>query len=59
MINFKKIDFSSPAVQQRSMALTIFFFVILVIILVIVTPLISKAIDLNDTKTNLVFKLED
>ncbi len=58
MINFKKIDFSSPAVQQRSMALTIFFFVILVIILVIVTPLISKAIDLNDTKTNLVFKLQ-
>ncbi len=58
MNNFKKIDFSSPEIQQRSMALGILFLLILIIFLVIIMPLIGKAMELHDTKNDLVFKLQ-
>lgn len=58
MNKLKQIDFSSPAVQQRILAVGILVVVVLLFVLLIVTPLISKALDLNESKSSLVFKLQ-
>lgn len=58
MNKFKQIDFSSPAVQQRLLAVGILFLVVILFVLLIITPLVSKALELNETKSNLVFKLQ-
>ncbi len=58
MNNFKKIDFSSPEIQQRSIALGILFSLIIIIFLVIIMPLMSEAMELHNTKNDLVFKLQ-
>ena len=58
MNNFKKIDLSSPEIQQRSIALGILFSLIIIIFLVIIMPLMSEAMELHNTKNDLVFKLQ-
>jgi len=58
MNKLKQIDFSSPAVQQRLLAVGILVVVVLLFVLLIITPLVSKALELNETKSNLVFKLQ-
>ena len=58
MNKLKQIDFSSPAVQQRLLAVGILLLVVILFVLLIITPLVSKALELNETKSNLVFKLQ-
>jgi len=55
---FKQIDFSSPAIQSRILAVSILIGMVLIFVLLIIGPLISKAIDLNESKNNLVSKLQ-
>ncbi len=58
MSSFKKIDFSSQEAQQQLIAIGLLIAVVLLMMLLIVFPLINKAIDLNEAKDNLVFKLQ-
>ncbi|MCX7085767.1 MAG: type II secretion system protein GspM [Methylococcales bacterium] len=58
MNKLKQIDFSSPAIQQRLLAVGILLLVVILFVLLIITPLVSKALELNETKSNLVFKLQ-
>lgn len=58
MSKFKQIDFSSPAIQSRILAVSILIGMVLIFVLLIIGPLISKAIDLNESKNNLVSKLQ-
>ena len=58
MSSFKKIDFSSQEAQQQLIAIGLLIAVFLLMMLLIVFPLINKAIDLNEAKDNLVFKLQ-
>jgi len=47
----------TPELQQRWIAVGLLIAVILVIILVIIIPLVSKGMELHETKNTLVFKL--
>ena len=58
MSKFKQIDFSSPAIQSRILAVSILIGMVLIFVLLIIGPLISKAIVLNESKNNLVSKLQ-
>ena len=53
MNKLKQIDFSSPAIQQRLLAVGILLLVVILFVLLIITPLVSKALELNETKSNL------
>jgi general secretion pathway protein M len=54
----KKLNMRSPALQQRWIAVGLLIAVILVIILVIFAPLVSKGMELYETKNSLVFRLQ-
>ena len=58
MNNFKQIDFSAPEIKQRLLALGLLIAVVFLFILLFIVPLISKAFELNEIKSNLVFKLQ-
>ena len=48
----------SPAMQQRWIAVGLLVAVVLVIILLIIAPVVSKGMELQEAKNNLVFKLQ-
>ena len=54
----KKPDVLSPELQQRWLAVGLLIAVVLVIILVLIVPLVSKGMELHETKNNLVFRLQ-
>ena len=54
----KKRDLLTPALQQRWIAVGLLIAVVLVIILVVLVPVVSKGMELNETKNNLVFRLQ-
>jgi len=54
----KKRDLLAPALQQRWIALALLIAAVLVIILVLILPVLSKGMELNETKNNLVFRLQ-
>ncbi|MDD1628681.1 MAG: type II secretion system protein GspM [Methylococcaceae bacterium] len=54
----KKRDMRSPELQQRLIAVGLLIAVVLVIILVVIVPVVSKGIELLETKNNLVFRLQ-
>jgi general secretion pathway protein M len=54
----KKRDVRAPALRQRWIAVGLLIAVVLVIILVVIVPLVSKGMELHDTKNNLVFRLQ-
>jgi len=54
----KKFDIFAPALQQRWIAVGLLISVVLVIILVLIVPVVSKEMELNETKNNLVFRLQ-
>jgi general secretion pathway protein M len=54
----KKRDLLTPALQQRWIALALLIAAVLVIILVLILPVLSKGMELNETKNNLVFRLQ-
>jgi general secretion pathway protein M len=47
----------APELQQRWIAVGLLIAVILIIILVVIVPLVSKGMELHETKNNLVFRL--
>jgi general secretion pathway protein M len=51
-------DLLAPALQQRWIALALLIAAVLVIILVLILPVLSKGMELNETKNNLVFRLQ-
>jgi len=53
-----KRDMLAPAQQQRWIAVGLLIAVVLVIILVVIVPLVSKGMELHETKNNLVFRLQ-
>lgn len=58
MNKFKNIDFSCPKIKQRLLAVGLLVFMVLLFFLIIILPLINKAFELNEYKTNLVIKLQ-
>jgi len=54
----KKHDGRVPVLQQRWLALGLLIAVVLVIILVVIVPVVNKKMELNETKNNLVFRLQ-
>lgn len=48
----------APELQQRWIAIGLLITVVLVIILLIIVPLVSKEMELNEAKNNLVFRLQ-
>jgi general secretion pathway protein M len=54
----KKRDMRSPELQQRLIAVGLLIAVVLVIILVVIVPVVSKGMELHETKNNLVFRLQ-
>ena len=58
MNKFKNIDFSSQAVKQRLLAVGLLIFTLLLFVLLVIVPLVSKAFELNEIKSNLVIKLQ-
>jgi general secretion pathway protein M len=54
----KKRDLLAPALQQRWIALALLIAAVLVIILALILPVLSKGMELNETKNNLVFRLQ-
>ena len=54
----KKFDIFAPELQQRWIAVGLLIAVVLVIILVLIVPVVSKEMELNETKNNLVFRLQ-
>ena len=54
----KKRDMFDPALQQRWVAVGLLLAVVLVIILVVIVPVVSKGIELHETKNDLVFRLQ-
>jgi general secretion pathway protein M len=53
----KKRDMRAPELQQRWIAVGLLIAVVLVIILVVIVPVVSKGMELHETKNNLVFRL--
>jgi general secretion pathway protein M len=58
VIKTKKRDVHSPEFQQRWLAVGLLITVILVIVLIVIIPLVSKGMELRETKNNLVFRLQ-
>ncbi len=58
MSKVKKLSMPTPELQQRWIAVGLLIAVILIIILVIIVPLVSKGMELHETKNTLVFKLQ-
>ena len=54
----KKRSMLTPALTQRWIALGILIALVLVIILVVVVPVISKGMELYETKNNLILRLQ-
>jgi general secretion pathway protein M len=54
----KKYDIRTPVLQQRWLALGLLIVVVLVIILVVIVPVVNKKMELNETKNNLVFRVQ-
>ena len=54
----KKRPMLTPALQQRWIAVGLLIAVVLVIVLVVIVPVVSKGIELHETKNNLVFRLQ-
>jgi general secretion pathway protein M len=54
----KKRLMLTPALQQRWIAVGLLIAVVLVIVLVVIVPVVSKGIELHETKNNLVFRLQ-
>lgn len=54
----KKRDLRAPALEQRWIALGLFIVVVVLVVLVVIVPLINKSMELHETKSNLVFKLQ-
>jgi general secretion pathway protein M len=53
----KKRAMRAPELQQRWIAVGLLIAVVLVIILVVIVPVVSKGMELHETKNNLVFRL--
>jgi general secretion pathway protein M len=53
----KKRDGLSPALHQRWIAVGLLAIVLLAVILAIIVPVVSKEMELRETKNNLVFRL--
>ena len=58
MSKAKKPDLRTPALSQRWLAVGLLIAVVLVIILVVIVPVVNKAMELQDAKDNLVFRLQ-
>ena len=58
MNKFRNIDFSSQTVKQRLLAVGLLILTLLLFVLLVIVPLISKAFELNEIKSNLVIKLQ-
>jgi general secretion pathway protein M len=58
MSKAKKPDLRTPALSSRWLAVGLLIAVILVIILVVIVPVVNKAMELNDAKNNLIFRLQ-
>ena len=54
----KNRDMRALALQQRWLAVGLLIAVVMVIILIIIVPLVSKGMELHETKNNLVFRLQ-
>jgi general secretion pathway protein M len=54
----KKRAMLAPELQQRWIAVGLLIAVILIIILVVIAPVVSKGMELHETKNNLVFRLQ-
>lgn len=54
----KKRDIRALVLQQRWIAVGLLIVVVLTIILVVIVPVVSKGIELHETKNNLVFRLQ-
>lgn len=54
----KKRDGLSPALLQRWIAVGLLAIVLLAVILAIIVPVVSKEMELRETKNNLVFRLQ-
>jgi general secretion pathway protein M len=48
----------APELQQRWIAVSLLAIVVVIIILLIIVPVVSKEMELNEAKNNLVFKLQ-
>ncbi|MCX7097269.1 MAG: type II secretion system protein GspM [Methylococcales bacterium] len=53
-----KRNWFSPELQQRWLAVGLLAAVVGIVVLLIVVPVVSKGMDLNETKNNLVFRLQ-
>jgi len=53
----KKRNMRAPELQQRWIAVGLLIAVVLVIILVVIVPVVSKGMELHETKNNLAFRL--
>jgi general secretion pathway protein M len=58
MSKAKKPDLRTPALSSRWLAVGLLIAVVLVIILVVIVPVVNKAMELNDAKNNLIFRLQ-
>ena len=58
MSNDKKRDAGLPALQQRWIAVGLLVIVLVAVILATIVPLVSKEMELSETKNNLVFRLQ-
>ena len=54
----KKSNKRAPELQQRWIAVGLLIAVVLIIIFVIIVPVVSKGMELHETKNNLVFRLQ-
>ncbi|MDD2658996.1 MAG: type II secretion system protein GspM [Methylococcales bacterium] len=54
----KKRDARSPALHQRWIAVGLLAIALLAVILAIIVPVVSKEMELRETKNNLVFRLQ-
>ena len=54
----KKRDLRAPALPQRWIAVGLLLAVVLIVILAFIVPLVNKSMELNETKNNLIFKLQ-
>ena len=54
----KKRAMLAPELQQRWIAAGLLIAVVLVIILLVIVPLVSKGMELHETKNNFVFRLQ-
>ena len=54
----KKRDLRAPAMQQRWIAMGLLIAVVVVIVLAVIVPLVNRSMELHETKSNLIFKLQ-